>query len=193
MRCVIVLLLACVPLASQTSPNIWMQVNPNYFGPRLQSVQPSHARLVALAKAMLIKELSPNSPSADNKECDLSTPAGLLRGLSFEEIPVAPRHNVLLLEMQGPCAWGGTGGGGDMWLIRFDGTVPVILASPNKDFVGWLYSIQPATSHGYRDIVLGWHLSAGDYPLTYFRFDGKSYTAIGRAEDITGEITPKKQ
>lgn len=80
-----------------------------------------------------------------------------------------------------------------MWLIRFDGTVPFILASPAKRFGGWLYSIQPTTSHGYRDIVLGGHLAADDTSLAYFRFDGKSYTAIGHAEDIEGEITHMKQ
>ena len=75
-----------------------------------------------------------------------------------------------------------------MWLIRLDGDVPVLLASPEGDFNGWLFSIQSSMSHGYRDLVLGWHMGAGNYGLTYFRFDGKSYVSIGTATDTNGEI-----
>ena len=61
------------------------------------------------------------------------------------------------------------------------------MASPEDNFFGWLYSVQTSTSHGYRDIVLGWHMSAGEADLTYFQFDGKSYVAIGKAKDILDE------
>jgi hypothetical protein len=77
-----------------------------------------------------------------------------------------------------------------MWLIRFDGDEPVLLASPEEDFNGWLYSIQPSMTHGYYDLVLGWHMSAFSYGLTYFRFDGKSYVVVGTANDINGQIVP---
>ena len=82
-----------------------------------------------------------------------------------------------------------------MWLIRFDGTHPTLLASPQQRFNGWLYSVEPTTGNGYRDIVLGWHMSAFEADLSYFRFDGKSYRNISSAtfrddEDGTERIIP---
>jgi hypothetical protein len=67
-----------------------------------------------------------------------------------------------------------------MWVIRFDGNTPALLATP-KEFSGWLFSVGPSSSHGYPDIVLGWHMSAAEANLSYFRFDGKSYHSIGTA------------
>lgn len=67
-----------------------------------------------------------------------------------------------------------------MWLIRFDGDRPILLASP-KEFSGWLFSVQPSSSHGYSDIVLGWHMSAREANLIYFRFDGNAYHSISTA------------
>jgi len=110
----------------------------------------------------------------------------------FEEIPLAANHRVLLVQAGRGCARGGQGANGAMWLIRFDGEVPVLLASPEGDFNGWLYSIQPTLSHGYHDLVLGWHMGADNYNLTYFRFDGKSYVVVGRANEANGEIVPNK-
>ena len=192
MRTAILLLFILPSLLAQTRPDIWKQVNPEAKGASLQDVRPIPARLAALAKLRLIKQLSPNSPSADQEGCDLDTPAGLLQGLTFREIPLARHHDILLVGEQGPCAWGGTGGGGDQWLIQFDGTTPIILASPKDGFIGWIYSIQPSASHGYHDLVLGWHMAADDYNLVYFRFDGKSYIVIGRANETAGEIVPNK-
>ncbi len=94
---------------------------------------------------------------------------------------VAARREVLLVEAGEGCARGGQGSNGAMWLIRFDGGKPTLLASPEDDFGGWLYSVQPTQSHGYRDVVLGWHMSAREAPLCYFRYDGKSYHLIGTA------------
>jgi hypothetical protein len=60
----------------------------------------------------------------------------------------------------------------------------VLLASPDNDFNGWLYSIQPSISHGYHDLVLGWHMGASDTILTFFQFDGESYNSVSRAENL---------
>ena len=67
------------------------------------------------------------------------------------------------------------------------------MASPQRGFNGWLYAIQKSASHGYRDIVLGWHMGADEAVLTYFRFDGKSYVAIGSATNSAGKIVPGVQ
>jgi hypothetical protein len=118
-----------------------------------------------------------------------------LNNLSYETIPLSPQVKVLLVEAGRGCARGGQGSNGAMWLIRFDGLKPTLLASPQQGFNGWIYSVEPTTSSGYRDIVLGWHMSAFEADLSYFRFDGKFYRAIGSAtfredEDGTQRIIP---
>jgi hypothetical protein len=60
----------------------------------------------------------------------------------------------------------------------------------NPGVIPW--SLQPATS--FRDVVLGWHMSARESNLSYFRFDGTSYQLIRSAqivfdEDGVGKIT----
>jgi len=74
-----------------------------------------------------------------------------------------------------------------MWLVRFNGEMPVLLASPDKDFNGVLYSIQPSVSHSYHDLVLSWHQIVTENDLVYFRFDGESYVSIGSAKEILDE------
>jgi hypothetical protein len=187
MRLAMALLLMFVALVAQAQSDIWKQVNPNYDGPRLQSVQPSGLRLKAIA-AMLRQNVN-----QDNWGCEGSDLDAMIDGLSFEEIPLAPGREVLLAQAGPGCGRGGQGANGEMWLIQFDGDRPVLLASPGAGFEGWLFAIQPTASNGYKDVILGWHMSADDYGLTYFRFDGKSYAVIGHAEDVMGTITPKRQ
>jgi hypothetical protein len=79
-----------------------------------------------------------------------------------------------------------------MWVIRLHGRKLSFLATPQQQFNGWLYSIQPATSHGFRDLVVGWHVSAAETGLSYFRFDGTSYQRISTATQITVENSAVK-
>jgi hypothetical protein len=87
----------------------------------------------------------------------------------------------LLAEAAGGCARAGQGSNGAMWLIRFDGETPVLIATPKGGFNGWIYSIEPTTTKGYHDIILGWHMSVDQGGLNYFRYDGQSYRAVGSA------------
>jgi hypothetical protein len=78
-------------------------------------------------------------------------------------------------------------------VLQFEGD-KFSLATPEGQFSGWLYSIQPTITHGFRDMVLGWHMGEGKAALSYFRFDGKSYRLLGQAKtaaDGTGKIVPK--
>jgi hypothetical protein len=50
-----------------------------------------------------------------------------------------------------------------------------------------LYSIQQTSSRRYLDSVLGWHMSAAENDLSYFRFDGTCYQRIGTATHLTDE------
>lgn len=183
MRSTIVVLLLSSCLAAQQQPDIWSRVDPNYNGTRLKYVTPSNAKLLSIAK------LLHNSVESgrDMWMCEGADLDVMIKGLIFEEIPLAPGKDVLLAEAGRGCARGGQGANGAMWIISFDGDTPHLLASPLNDFNGWLFSIQPSTSFGFRDIVLGWHAGAGNDGLTYFRFDGKTYNAIGRASDFQDE------
>jgi hypothetical protein len=182
MRTAILLLFILPSLLAQTQPDFWKQVNPEYNGPRLETVTPSDTLLQAIGK------LLHQTDKTGVWGCEGSDLDDMIRGLMFEEIPLAQNRRVLLVQAGAGCARGGQGANGAMWLIRLDGDVPVLLASPEGDFSGWLYSIQPSVSHGYHDLVLGWHMGAGSYGLTYFRFNGKSYVSIGTATDTNGEI-----
>jgi hypothetical protein len=114
-------------------------------------------------------------------ECGGNQLDAMLKELSFETIPLSPAHEVLLVQAGAGCARGGQGSNGAMWLVRFDGDTPLLMATPKDGFNGWLFSIQPSTSHGLRDIILGWHMGATEGNLNYLRFNGKSYQGIGSA------------
>jgi hypothetical protein len=127
--------------------------------------------------------------------CESADDAEWLNTLSYETIPLSARVKVLLIEAGRGCARSGQGSNGAMWLIRFDGLNPILLASPQQGFGGWIYSVEPKTSNGYRDIVTAWHMSAFEADLSYFRFDGKSYRRISSAtfredDDGTQRIIP---
>jgi hypothetical protein len=79
-----------------------------------------------------------------------------------------------------------------MWVIRFQGDKFSFLATPEQQFNGWLYSIQRTTSHGFQDLVLGWHMSAFETNLSYFRFDGACYQLIGAATQLTDDNGAEK-
>ncbi|WP_348261886.1 hypothetical protein P8935_19035 [Telmatobacter sp. DSM 110680] len=169
------------------SPEIWNQVNPQIDLPQLPSVTPSDTQLKAIAA--LLRRVD----KKDIWECEGNDRDEMIKGLTFQAIPLAPEHKVLLAQAGEGCARGGQGSNGAMWLIRFKGGVPILMASPQRGFNGWLYAIQASASHGYRDIVLGWHMGADEAVLNYFRFDGKSYVAIGSATNTEGKIVPGVQ
>jgi len=107
----------------------------------------------------------------------------LIKGLSFETIP-SPGAHVVLAEAGAGCARGGQGANGAMWAMRFNGAK--LIDSPSE-LSGWIFSIQPTLSHGYPDIVTGWHMSAEETDLSYMRFDGRSYRSIGSAKLVSDE------
>jgi hypothetical protein len=160
--------------AALAQADLWSHVRTQPAVQQLQPASLSKTQLQSLAN--LIRQQKP----ADIWECDAAGVDDLIQGIRFQSIPVAPHQNVVLAEAPAGCARGGQGSNGAMWLIRFDGQKPTLLATP-KEFSGWLLSVQPSSSHGYADVVLGWHMSAAEANLSYFRFDGKSYHNISSA------------
>ena len=108
-------------------------------------------------------------------------------GLRYRSVRLSASGSTVLVEAGDSCARSGQGSNGAMWLVRFKDGVPVILAGPNQSFDGFLFSIQPTTSKGYRDVVVGSHMSASETGVSYFRFDGTSYRLIGRARVISDD------
>jgi hypothetical protein len=170
------LLIALVFSASAVlaQADLWSHVSTQAGPQRLETASLTDAQLKSFAH--LLRQQKPD----EIWDCDASELDELIQGLRFELIPVAPQQNLVLAEAPAGCARGGQGANGAMWVIRFDGDKPILLATP-KEFSGWLFQVQPSTSHGYPDIVLGWHMSAAEANLSYFRFDGKLYHSIGTA------------
>jgi len=173
-----VALLIAIGLCSQSveaQASLWKGVPTGYPFPRLQPVEPSDSQRRAIAEPLKARM------AASDGWCAADPSDDWLTNLRYHIIPVVAGREVWLVEAGAGCARGGQGSNGAMWLIRFDGGKPTLLASPEGNFGGYLYSIQETTSRGYKDLVLGWHMSARDADLSYFRFDGRTYQLIATA------------
>jgi len=176
--------------------DLWSRVSTQRDIHRIQPATLSTGQLESFAR--LLRKQKPD----DLWDCESSQMDELIKGLIFETIPISENRQMLLVQAGRGCARGGQGANGAMWLIRFtgpDGTTPTILATP-EEFSGWLFSVQPTMSHGYPDLVLGWHTGGPvEASLSYFRCDAKSYHRIGTAsllsddDNQTAKIVPAKR
>ncbi len=164
------------PQLATAQSNLWqhaLAVARTGGSARVQDATPSTAQKRSIATVV---------KGHDGFDCDVMDPDGeWLKNLRYENVKLSPEKSVLLVEAGSGCARGGQGANGAMWLIRFDGNVPTILASPEQGFTGFVYSVEPSASNGYRDIILGWHMGGGETGLTYLRFDRRSYRAVSGA------------
>jgi hypothetical protein len=145
-----------------------------------KTVTPSPTQLVIIRKALKARE------ELDVEGCGDEEP-NWVEKVFFRELPISETEKALLIEAGEGCARGGQGSNGAMWVVRFEGDKLSFLATPEQKFEGWPYSVQPDTSHGLRDLVLGWHMSAAETGLSYFRFDGSSYHLVATAVRVYGE------
>jgi hypothetical protein len=155
-----------------------------------KTVTPSPTQLVIIRKALKARE------ELDVEGCGDREP-NWVEKVFFRELPISETEKALLVEAGAGCARGAQGANGAMWVVRFEGDKLSFLATPEQKFEGWLYSVQPTTSHGLRDLVLGWHISAGEAGLSYFRFDGTSYHSVAAAvlvfdENCAAKIVPDR-
>ncbi len=94
----------------------------------------------------------------------------------FYRTPLGP--DVLKVEGGPGGCRGGQGSNGALWLIRRQGPTWQVLASPADGFSGWGLGLQSHRTQGLPDLVVGWHMGADDFTLSYFRFDGHRYHRI---------------
>ena len=165
---------------SLAQANFWTQVSPQDGPQLLQSATLSDAQLKSFAN--LLRHQKPE----EIWECESSDMDSLIKGLRFKSVPTSNSQNLVLAEAPTGCARGAQGANGAMWLVRFNGETPSLLATP-KNFSGWLFSVRPSASHGYPDIVIGWHMSGAEAGLSYFRFDGRYYDRIDTAKLVTDD------
>jgi hypothetical protein len=178
MQPVLILVLVCSLLSCHQQTDLWNQVQ-GYSPMHLKIFTPSSAQLARVRKALSDRVQLDNWPCAEDDDPEWTS------NLTFEQLPVSATEEIVLVEAGSGCARGGQGSNGAMWLVRFQGDKISLLATPQGKFNGWLYSIQQTTSHGFRDVILGWHMSAAENDLSYFRFDGSSYQRIGAATHLT--------
>jgi hypothetical protein len=165
--------------------DLWSHVSPQAGPQQLQPASLSDAQLKSFAH--LLRQQKPG----EIWECEAADMDDLIKDLRRESISITPQQNVVLAEAPDGCARGGQGANGAMRVIRYDLNTPVLLATP-REFNCWLFSVGPSSSHGYPDIVLGWHMSAAEANLSYFRFDGRSYHSIGTAKLKTDDQDNEK-
>ena len=140
-------------LATAAPANVWQHVNMQPDA-RPERVTVSKAQFDAVKETLTAGKGTLGGWPCDSEEGDWT------QKLVFEELPVSSTEKVMLVEAGTGCARGGQGANGAMWVVRFKGDKPILLATPQHDFNGWLYSIQPGVSHGLHDLVLGWHMGA---------------------------------
>jgi hypothetical protein len=181
---IVVLVYSLLSFPAQT--DLWKKVG--HYDPmqHLKIYVASPAELVRVKKALVARVRLDNWPCAEEDDTEWTG------NLKFEELPVSVTQKIVLVEAGTGCARGGQGSNGAMGVIRFQGDKFSFLATPEQQFNGWLYSIQQTTSHGFRDVVLGWHMGGGETGLSYFRFDGTCYQRIGAATQLTDEDDVEK-
>jgi hypothetical protein len=167
---------------------LWSHVSADSGSRQLQPATLTGAQLRSFASFLR------HQKSESIWECEGSDLDELVEGLTFETIP-SPGINLVLAEAGAGCARGGQGANGAMWVIRFKGDT--LIGTPSE-LDGWIFSVQPTISHGYPDIVTGWHMSAAEAGLSYLRFDGKLYRSMGSATLVSDEsgnskIVPARQ
>lgn len=175
MRLVLFIALVFAYSSAIAQTDLWSHVGVDSVPQSLQPATLTKAQLSAVARLLRHQQQD------QVWDCEGADLEDLIKGLTFEKIPVLDKGSVVLASAGAGCARGGQGSNGAMWIIRFNGATPSLLAAPDE-FSGWLFSIQPNISHGYPDIVLGWHMSAFEADLSYFRFDGKAYHRISTAK-----------
>jgi len=168
---------------------IWQHVPLEPSAGELVTAAPTPRQLATIKRALAARVKLDNWPCAEGGEPDW------IDKVTVDELPLAPLVTALLVQAGPGCARGGQGANGAMWIVQFRRDKLYFLATPEQHFNGWLYSLQLERTRGVRDIVLGWHMSAGEAILTYFRFDGKLYRPVAVAkiefDDDGAKIVPQ--
>jgi len=163
--------------------DIWRNVKADGVGTDLHAASLASRQIATIRSALAARVKLDSAPCAEGFEPDWT------EKVTFGELPISTTGHIILVQAGPGCARGGQGANGAMWIVQFKGGKLSFLATPQHEFFGWLYSVQPTTSHGLRDLVLGWHMHAGrdGFTLSYFRFDGALYRRIGAAHIVVDD------
>ncbi|WP_353068277.1 hypothetical protein RBB75_12590 [Tunturibacter empetritectus] len=110
-----------------------------------------------------------------NDTCTPEDTQAVLKGLTFDEVPLKENSHVVRATAGIGCERGGQGANGGMWLFQVEGGKVQFLGGLS----GWGMAVQRAEISGFHDFVTGWHMSGRETGLSYYRFDGKVYKSIG--------------
>ncbi len=73
-----------------------------------------------------------------------------------------------------------------MWLLRFEGARPVLLASPADGFIGYVYEAVGEMGSKYGDLVIGMRMGRNRSEL--LSISGLMYEKIGEAKLVRKDI-----
>jgi len=187
---ILILSLILLLQAKDQSTTLWGNLH-TYKSPGFSDDRPlSAAQLKTISEALRKEKYVAQCRSEESAD-------SVLQKLRFKRIQLSPNRENVLVEAGAGCLRGGQGANGAMWIVQLGPGMATILASPAEGFDGWLYSVQTTASKGYRDIVLGWHISAREAGLGWFRFNGARYQRLSNAtlkRDDNGNetVTPAK-
>jgi len=172
-----ILILGLVLLLQQEddSASVWRSVG-SYEG-----VTSGDDRPVSDAQAELIGKTLKTDEAL--KECeDFEAADSVVGKLRFKRLWLSSdKTETVLAEAGTGCLRGGQGSNGAMWIVALNRARVTVLASPAGGFEGYVYSVPITANKGYRDVVTGWHDSAFEAGLAYFRFDGIRYRKLSQA------------
>ncbi|HTH53129.1 MAG TPA: hypothetical protein VL495_04200 [Edaphobacter sp.] len=186
-RCALTMILftaMCGLAPAQQNP--WTQVTLDLLEKRLP---PAH--LTDSQKRNIEKQVS-GIAQHDSWQCTSEEDLTELRkGLLYEEIPLKAAEKTVIVTSGVGCARGGQGANGAMWLFGVKANQIHYLG----ELSGWGPGVLSASHAGYRDLVTGWHMSAEETGLSYYRFNGKEYKRTDHADAVSSQdgswkITP---
>jgi hypothetical protein len=171
---VMILLFGCgnILLAQETprQKNLWRDFHFNQLAAERKGATLQSNQISAMKKAI-------DSRTGKNGLCE----EGWMDNFTYDEVPLKAHTRVIRVTSGMGCARGGQGANGTMWLFAIQGQRPHFIGL----LEGWGTGIQPTMVDGVHDLITGWHMSAAETDLSYYRFTGKVYEKIASASAVS--------
>ena len=167
---VVVSVVATVTLAAQSSRDDWKQ------GPPFTTLQEAikfslaDAPLSARERMQIYRAIDDKTihDSFTDQERDKERETVLSARVGFIALAADGNRQILV---QGPSLFCGATGNCSLWIfVRDRGSLRLVL-----DAGGGILILRPTSSHGFRDLATGWHMSGFEENFKVYRWDGASY------------------